>query len=117
VTAAQLKGGSKYNYGHRENTGELGGEDNWVENYQGGDDIELGGLLDELGREFVCEAHRRDDIIRFMIKGTNMNVYCGKSWFCKDPEPDRHTDIFPIPQDALDGNPKLKQNPGYTAAN
>lgn len=117
VTAAQLKGGSKYNYGHRENTGELGGEDHWVENYQGGDDIELGGLLDELGREFVCEAHRRDDIIRFMIKGTNMNVYCGKSWFCKDPEPDRHTDIFPIPQDALDGNPKLKQNPGYTAAN
>lgn len=117
VTANQLKGGSKYNYGHRENTGELGGEDHWVENYQGGDDVELGGLLDELAREFVCEAHRRDDIIRFMIKGTNMNVYCGKSWFCKDPEADRHTDIFPIPQTALDGNPKLKQNPGYTAAN
>ena len=107
------KGGSKYNYGHRENTGELGGADNWVENYQGGDDVELGGLLDELGREFVCEAHRRDDIIRFMIKGTNMNVYCGKSWFCKDPEADRHTDIFPIPKPAMDGNPKLKQNPGY----
>ena len=117
VTAAQLKGGSKYNYGHRENTGELGEEDNWVENYQGGDDIEFGGLLDELGREFVCEAHRRDDIIRFTIRGTNMNVYCGKSWFCKDPEPDRHTDIFPIPKTAMDGNPKLKQNPGYTAAN
>ena len=62
-------------------------------------------------------AEETDDIIRFMIKGTNMNVYCGKSWFCKDPEADRHTDIFPIPQDALDGNPKLKQNPGYTAAN
>jgi len=113
VTAATLKGGSKYNYGHRENQGELGGEDIWVVNYQGGDDIEFGGLLDELAREFVCEAHRRDDIIRFNIKGTNMNVYCGKSWFCKDPEPDRHTDIFPIPKDALDGNPKLKQNPGY----
>ena len=52
-----------------------------------------------------------------MIKGTDMNVYCGKSWFCKDPEADRHTDIFPIPQTALDGNPNLKQNPGYTAAN
>lgn len=113
VTAATLKGGSKYNYGHRENQGELGGEDIWVVNYQGGDDIEFGGLLDELAREFVCEAHRRDDIIRFNIKGTNMNVYCGKSWFCKDPETDRHTDIFPIPKDALDGNPKLKQNPGY----
>jgi hypothetical protein len=113
VTAATLKGGSKYNYGHRENQGELGGEDIWVVNYQGGDDIEFGGLLDELAREFVCEAHRRDDIIRFNIKGTNMNVYCGKSWFCKDPEADRHTDIFPIPKDALDGNPKLKQNPGY----
>ena len=42
-----------------------------------------------------------------------MNVYCGKSWFCKDAEKDRHSDLFPIPQDALNGNPKLKQNPGF----
>lgn len=113
VTVAQLKGGSKYNYGHRENTGKQGEADNWIITHEGGDDIEFGGMLDELAKEFVCEAHRRDDIIRFKIKNTNMNVYCGKSWFCKDAETDRHSDIFPIPKVALDGNRKLKQNPGY----
>ena len=116
ITAAQLKDGSKYNYGHRENQGKLGEEDKWIIREEGGSDIELGGLLDELAKEFVCEAHRRDDIIRFTIKGTNQNVYNGKSWFCKDAvadKNDRHMDIFPISKSALDGNPKLKQNPGY----
>lgn len=40
----------------------------------------------------------------------------GKSWFCKDAKTDktdRHCDIFPLPKSALDGNIKLKQNPGY----
>ena len=113
VTVAQLKGGSKYNYGHRENTAKQGEPDQWVITQEGGDDIELGGLLDEYAKEFVAEAHRRPDLIRFNIKGSNMNVYCGKSWFCKDAATDRHSDIFPIPKVALDGNPKLKQNPGY----
>jgi hypothetical protein len=113
VTADYLKGGSKYAYGHRENQGEQGEEDKWIITYEGGDDIEFGGLLDEYAREFVCEAHRRDELIRFNIKGTNMNVYNGKSWFCKDATTDRHCDIFPIPKAAMDGNPKLVQNPGY----
>lgn len=113
VTAEQLKGGSNYNYGHRENQGELGGEDKWIITEEGGADIEFGGLLDEYAKEFVGEAHRRDELIRFNIKGTNMNVYNGKSWFCKDAVSDRHNDLFPIPKVALDGNPKLKQNPGF----
>jgi hypothetical protein len=39
--------------------------------------------------------------------------------FCKDAvlDPnDRHCDIFPIPKSAMDGNPKLKQNPGYASS-
>ena len=62
---------------------------------------------------------RRDELIRFNIKGTNQNVYNGKSWFCKDAvlDPnDRHCDLFPIPKSAMDGNPKLKQNPGYASS-
>lgn len=113
VTVAQLKGGSKYKYGHRENQGKQGEADKWIITEEGGDDIELGGLLDEYAKEFVAEAHRRDDLIRFHIKGSNMNVYCGKSWFCKNKEADRNCDIFPIPKSALDGNINLKQNPGY----
>ena len=42
-----------------------------------------------------------------------MNVYNGKSWFCKDKVDNRDGDLFPIPKTALKGNLKLKQNPGY----
>lgn len=112
-TVAQLKGGSRYAYGHRENQGKMGEADNWVITNEGGSDIELGGLLDEYAWEFVAEAHRRQDLIRFRINGSNQNVYNGKSWFCKDAATDKHCDIFPIPKVALDGNMKLKQNPGY----
>ena len=78
----------------------------------GGADIILGGLLDDLAWEFIGEHHRRQDLVRFTMTN-GQNVYNGKSWFCKDAEPDRHSDIFPIPKFAMDGNPKLKQNPGY----
>src|SRR5574344_235499 len=119
-TVAQLKGGSVYDYGLRETQGTLDADKNItnveiIETHEGGDDIILGGLLDELAWEFVYEHHRRQDLIRF--KMTNgCNVFNGKSWFGKsantDPN-DRHKDIFPILQDNLDANPKLKQNPGY----
>ena len=51
-----------------------------------------------------------------IVNGTYQNVYIGKAWFCKDAKTDktdRHCDIFPLPKSALDGNIKLKQNPGY----
>ncbi|WP_076929650.1 RagB/SusD family nutrient uptake outer membrane protein [Proteiniphilum saccharofermentans] len=119
-TVEQLKGGSVYAYGYRENQGKMGEEDKWVVTHEGGDDVELGGLLDDLAWEFVAEHHRRQDLIRFRIKGKNQNVYNGKSWFCKraktDPL-DNHCDIFPLPKDFMDGNPKLKQNPGYEDGN
>lgn len=115
-TVQQLKGGSVYDYGRRENQGKMGESDIWVITNEGGADIELGGLLDDLAWEFVAEHHRRQDLVRFRINGKNQNVYNGKSWFCKDAKTDvsdNHCDIFPIPKAFLDGNPKLKQNPGY----
>lgn len=115
-TVEQLKAGSCYAYGHLENTGKMGEADKWVKTQEGGDDIELGGLLDDLAWEFVAEHHRRQDLIRFRLKGKNQNVYNGKSWFSKDAKKDVndiHCNIFPIPKDFLDGNLKLNQNPGY----
>lgn len=115
-TVDQLKGGSVYAYGYRENQGKMGESDKWVTTVEGGDDIELGGLLDDLAWEFVAEHHRRQDLVRFRIKGKNQNVYNGKSWFCKKAKTDitdNHCDIFPIPKGFMDGNIKLKQNPGY----
>ena len=114
-TVAELKGPSVYAYGHSENTAQQDQPDNWVTTTEGGSDIELGGLLDDLAWEFVAEHHRRQDLIRFRMTN-GQNVYNGKSWFCKDAvaDPtDKHSDIFPIPQSALDGNIKLVQNPGY----
>lgn len=68
--------------------------------------IDLDFIDQELKREFVFEDHRRTDNIRF---GTFF-----QAWWEKDADPeDKHTAIFPIPQQELNKNSKLKQNPGY----
>ncbi|MDR1783398.1 MAG: RagB/SusD family nutrient uptake outer membrane protein [Dysgonamonadaceae bacterium] len=112
-TVAQLEGGSQYPYGHREYTSE--GYNNWstlISTYEGGSDIILGGLLDDLGWEFVGEHHRRQDLIRF--KMTNgQNVFNGKSWSCKDATSATHWDYFAIPKEAIDANISLKQHDAY----
>jgi hypothetical protein len=115
-TAADLKGKSVYDYGHREwkSQGAKNFDPTMFEaTYEGGEDIDLGGLLDDLAWEFVGEHHRRQDLIRFRLKSGAANVYRGKSWFCKDAETDlsdTRTDIFPIFRDFINANPKLKQN-------
>ncbi len=120
-TVAQLKGGSVYDYGLRETQGEIvdGELTNIVntETHEGGDDIILGGLLDDLAWEFVYEHHRRQDLIRFKMSN-GCNVFNGKSWFGKSAftnPTDHHFDIFPILKDNLQANPKLHQNDGYTS--
>ena len=66
--------------------------------------LNLESLLEELGREFVFEAHRRTDLIRFG-KWT-------QPWQFKD-NTDPTRSLYPIPQPELDTNPNLTQNPGY----
>lgn len=66
----------------------------------------LGGLYDEWGIEFVCEAQRRTQMIRF-------GTYSTKSWFNHEAVKDGHTALFPIPLAELQANENLKQNPGY----
>ena len=114
-TVAQLKGGSIYDYGHREYTCE--GYSNWdrasyISTQEGGADIILGGLLDDLAWEFVGEHHRRQDLIRFKMSD-GRNVFNGKSWFCKDATNETHWDYFPIPKSFMDSNISLVQNEGY----
>ena len=114
-TAAQLKGGSCYDYGHREYT--CSGYANWdassyVRTSEGGADIELGGLLDDLAWEFVGEHHRRQDLIRFKM-ADGRNVFNGKSWFCKDATTETHWNVYPIPKEAMNANLTLVQNEGY----
>lgn len=61
-------------------------------------------MLDERGRELYWEGIRRVDQIRF---GTFNDTWDWK----ENTEPFRV--IYPIPQQALDSNPNLVQNPGY----
>lgn len=97
VTGAQLMGGSVYKYGVAVN--------DVIAAPEGGADIQYGRFLDELGWEFAMEGRRRSDLIRF-------GVFTKKSWLSHKPNGDFRT-IFPIPQDELDKNNNLKQNPGY----
>ncbi|WP_439557310.1 RagB/SusD family nutrient uptake outer membrane protein [Dyadobacter sp.] len=98
VTAADLAKGSKYNYGYQ-------AADGTITERQGGEDVKFGRFLDELGWEFAAEAHRRQDLIRF-------GVYETKKWFNHRPQAQQRA-LFPIPQNEIDKNPNLKQNPGY----
>jgi hypothetical protein len=98
VTGADLAKGSKYNYG-------IQAADGTITERQGGDDVKFGRFFDELGWEFAAEAHRRQDMIRFGVHQT-------KKWFNHSPQPQQRT-LFPIPQNELDKNTNLKQNPGY----
>ncbi|WP_022826387.1 RagB/SusD family nutrient uptake outer membrane protein [Hymenobacter norwichensis] len=97
VTGADLLRGSSYPYGPARN--------NVISPLQGGADIQYGRFLDELGWEFAAEGHRRQDMIRF-------GVYTTKSWLSHVPNGD-YRKLMPIPQNELNTNSNLRQNPGY----
>lgn len=97
VTGMQLTADSKYNWGY-------------VENYEivdKGDQtpVEFGGFYDELGYEFAGEGYRRRDMIRF-------GTFTTKSWLSHKPAESFRT-VYPIPQETIDTNPNIIQNPDY----
>lgn len=61
-------------------------------------------LLAERGRELFAEGHRRSDLIRF-------GKYNDAWWEKATSAPFRN--LFPIPENQLQANPNLTQNPGY----
>lgn len=105
VTGAELMEGSVYNYGWYDVDGVVKDGPGGSRVQRGGADIRYGRFLDELGWEFVAEGHRRQQLIRF-------GVFTTETWFNHTPNGD-HRIVFAIPQDALDANPNLEQNPGY----
>jgi starch-binding outer membrane protein, SusD/RagB family len=66
--------------------------------------VDNAAFLDERGRELYWEGIRRVDQVRF---GTFTGTWSAKT--VTDPA----RVLFPIPQQALDSNPNLRQNPGY----
>ncbi len=67
----------------------------------------LENILNERMIEFAWEGWRRNDMIRFDIY---KSTYEGADAV---DESDRHTIVFPIPNDVLSLNTNLHQNPGY----
>ncbi|MEL6633685.1 MAG: RagB/SusD family nutrient uptake outer membrane protein, partial [Bacteroidota bacterium] len=61
-------------------------------------------LLAERGREMFYEAWRRSDLIRF--------GKFGDEWDFK-PASAPGKELFPIPQNKINVNPNLRQNPSY----
>lgn len=66
---------------------------------------QFGRFYDELGWEFVGETMRRRDMIRF-------GHFTKAQWLSHKPNGD-HRVVFPIPQQTVDANPQLEQNPAY----
>ncbi len=80
--------------------------------------ITLDFLLDERGREFYWEGHRRTDMIRFDVFTDNPGGSVRGLWPWKGNVKDgRLTEsfrnIYPIPATDIIANPNLVQNPGY----
>lgn len=80
--------------------------------------LDLNLLLDERGREFYWEGHRRTDMIRFGVFSDNPNNNPRGLWPWKGNVKDGVAtnairNIYPIPASDIIANPKLTQNPGY----
>ncbi len=63
-------------------------------------------IEDERAREFIWEGSRRRDMIRF-------GSYFSDTWTFKTTQTEEWRGIYPIPEEALNANPQLDQNPGY----
>ena len=76
-------------------------------------DLTLDFVLDERGRELNLEGHRRTDLIRFGKFTGSSYVWPWKGGVANGTAiPDTYK-LFPIPLQALEANPNLKQNNGY----
>ncbi|MDR0995689.1 MAG: RagB/SusD family nutrient uptake outer membrane protein [Tannerella sp.] len=63
-------------------------------------------MLDEWMQEFIGEARRRTDLIRW-------NAYVTESWWDHQATNDANLRHFPIHYSVMSANPLLEQNPGY----
>lgn len=69
-------------------------------------ELTLDEIYNERGRELAWEGWRHEDMVRF-------GKYLKKSWAHPDQSGETFRNIFPIPTDILNANPKLNQNPQY----
>ncbi|WP_396633382.1 RagB/SusD family nutrient uptake outer membrane protein [Maribacter sp. R86514] len=71
-------------------------------------------LIDERARELYYEGHRRQDLIRFDRFTGDTYIWPWKGNVLEGTSIPENYDLFPFPLEALQANPLLEQNPGYT---
>lgn len=78
-------------------------------------DLDLDFLIDERGREFYYEGHRRTDLVRFGKFTGGEYLWQWKGGAMAGTSTSDHLDLFPIPGDELSANPNYNgvNNPGY----
>jgi hypothetical protein len=76
-------------------------------------DLDADFILDELGREFYFEAHRRTDLIRFGKFSDGDYNWVWKGGTYAGANTPKYMDLFPIPGDEVATNPNYVQNEGY----
>jgi starch-binding outer membrane protein, SusD/RagB family len=72
-------------------------------------------ILDERGREFYFEGHRRTDLIRHGLFTGGAYNWTWKGGVYDGTDTDTYRDLFPIPGDEISANPNYNgdNNPGY----
>lgn len=76
------------------------------ENYSPMTDLTLDDILEEWAKEFMWENIHRTQLVRHGKFTTNRYKF-------KEYDSESFRNVFPIPQNELDRNPNLVQNPGY----
>lgn len=76
-------------------------------------DLTLPFILDERGREFLFEMHRRTDLIRFGKYTGDSYIWAWKGGVKDGMSVNDNFNLMPIPSTDLINNPSLVQNPGY----
>jgi len=70
-------------------------------------------ILDERGREFYYEGHRRTDLVRHGKFTSDEFLWQWKGDVFTGSGVAPHLNLFPIPSDEISANPNLVQNDGY----
>jgi hypothetical protein len=74
----------------------------------------LSDICDEWAREFYFEGYRRSTLIRFNRFAGNINYnWAWKGGATNGTNIDKHFNLFAIPDDDMNANKNLTQNPGY----
>lgn len=73
-------------------------------------ELDLAAIEKERANEFIWEGKRRSDMIRF---GSFLTTSWGLPHPAADGASSGYKILFPIPNDQINSNPNLSQNPGY----